>query len=78
MMTSYQELFSIECLHGYFADSLCRVLELSPTPECASMLRRYQMLFRRTAAGGKVLYSVQGPTGSPWKEWWRDWGLDGN
>lgn len=59
MATSYQELFSIECLHGYFTDRLCRVLELSPTPECESMLQRYQLLFRRTAAGGKVLYSVQ-------------------
>ena len=59
MATTYQELFSIECLHGYFTDRLCRVLELSPTPECESMLRRYQLLFRRTAAGGKVLYPVQ-------------------
>jgi hypothetical protein len=59
MTSSYRELFSIECLHGYFSDRLCRVLELTPTPECANMLRRYQMLFRRTAAGGKVLYSVQ-------------------
>ena len=59
MMTSYQELFSIECLHGYFSDRLCTVLRLTPTPECASMLRRYQLLFRRTTAGGKVLYSMQ-------------------
>ncbi len=59
MMTSYQELFSIECLHGYFSDRLCTVLRLTPTPECASMLRRYQLLFRRTTAGGKVLYTMQ-------------------
>ncbi len=59
MPTRYRELFSIECLHGYFTDRLCTVLRLSPTPECERILRRYQLLFRRTAAGGRVLYSMQ-------------------
>ncbi len=59
MHTSYRELFSIECLHGYFTDRLCTVLRLSPTRECERVLRRYQLQFRRTASGGRVLYSMQ-------------------
>ena len=28
MRVSYQELFSVECLHGYFTDHVCQALTL--------------------------------------------------
>ena len=57
MRIKYLELFSIRCLHDYFADHICKALSLRPTAECSRLLERYKCLFRPTADGGAVYYS---------------------
>ena len=46
MRISYKPLFSIECLHGYFADRVCRALTLSPTAAGARLCERHHLRFR--------------------------------
>ena len=57
MRIKYVELFSIRCLHDYFADHICKALSLRPTVECSRLLERYKCLFRPTADGGAVYCS---------------------
>ena len=52
----YKPLFSIECLHGYFADRVCRTLALSPTASGARVCERYHLRFRSVSGGGAVYY----------------------
>jgi hypothetical protein len=54
----YELLFTIECLHGYFADHLCKVLTLAPTGDCRRLLGRYQMIFRALPNGGAVYFDA--------------------
>lgn len=54
MRMRYAPLFAIECLHGYYADGICRPLSLRPTPDCLRLLERHQCLFRAKAGGGMV------------------------
>jgi hypothetical protein len=54
MRHSYRQLFSVECLHGYFADHICRTLTWAPTLECARLLARCRMIFKPAAGGGTV------------------------
>lgn len=57
MRIKYLELFSVRCLHDYFADHICKALSLRPTAECSRLLERYECLFRPTADGGAVYYA---------------------
>jgi hypothetical protein len=57
MAVSFQPLFAIELLHGYFADGLCKVLTLAPTAETRRLMDRYRLLFRPSANGGTVSWS---------------------
>jgi hypothetical protein len=59
MRTHYAPLFRIECLHGYFADGLCRPLSLRPTAECRRLLEQYRCLFKATPAGGTVAFAAE-------------------
>jgi hypothetical protein len=52
----YKPLFGIECLHGYFADRVCRTLALSPTAAGARWFERYHLRFRSLPGGGAVYY----------------------
>ena len=52
----YKPLFSIECLHAYFADRVCRTLALSPTASGTRLCERYQLRFRSAPGGGAVYY----------------------
>ena len=54
MRMRYTPLFAIECLHGYYADGVCRSLSLRPTPDCLRLLEGHQCLFRAKAGGGMV------------------------
>jgi len=54
MTARYEELFRIECRHGYFADGQCRLLTLSPTMRCRRMLDRDDCLFRPAVGGGAI------------------------
>ena len=56
MRISYKPLFSIECLHGYFADGVCRTLTLSPTAAGARSCERHHLRLRSTPGGGTVYY----------------------
>ncbi len=56
MRISYKPLFSIECLHDYFADRVCRTLALSPTAATARLFRRHHLRFRTSRGGGTVYY----------------------
>src|SRR5688572_26315390 len=56
MRISYKPLFSIECLHGYFADRVCRALTLSPTAAGARLCERHHLRFRQSPGGGTVYY----------------------
>src|SRR5262245_51826249 len=56
MRILYKPLFTIECLHGYFADRVCRTLALSPTSAAARLLERYHLRFRSLPGGGAVYY----------------------
>lgn len=59
MLTRYAALFRIECLHGYFADGLCRPLSLRPTGDCRRLLEQYRCLFKPTPAGGMVAFAAE-------------------
>jgi hypothetical protein len=56
MRISYKPLFSIECLHGYFADRVCRALTLNPTAAGARLCERHRLRFRAFRGGGTVYY----------------------
>jgi hypothetical protein len=56
---SYQELFSLQCLHSYFSDGICHALSLWPTDECERLLRRYRLLYRPSRGGGTIYRGVQ-------------------
>jgi hypothetical protein len=59
MRISYKALFSVECLHGYFSDHVCKTLALRPTPAWEPLRQRHQLLFRPSAGGGTVYYREQ-------------------
>jgi len=70
MRISYNPLFSVECLHGYFADHVCKALTLRPTAAWARLLQRYRLLFRPSAGGGTVYYAE--PAGQDLLRLYRD------
>lgn len=53
-----QRWFDITCSHGYFSDGICRKLQLTPTPACERLLRRYRLRFQ-SQPGGAALYFDQ-------------------
>ena len=56
MRISYKPLFSIESLHSYFADRVCRALTLSPTSAGAQLCQRHYLRFHPSPGGGTVYY----------------------
>ncbi len=60
MDARYLPLFSIECLHHYFADPRYAGLALRPTEACRRTLERYELMFRPTRGGGTVFYTQRG------------------
>ncbi len=56
MRISYKPLFGIECLHAYFANSVCRTLVVSPTAATAGLFQRHHLRFRSSPGGGTVYY----------------------
>ena len=57
MRTSYRPLFSLECLHSYFAGGVCRALDVRPAaPNWERLSQRHELLFRPAIGGGTVYY----------------------
>src|SRR5688500_358250 len=56
MRISYKPLFSIECLHAYFANGICRTLVVSPTAATVRLFQRHHLRFRSSPGGGTIYY----------------------
>lgn len=59
MRISYKPLFSIECLHGYFSDRVCRTIAVRPAQTWEPVRQRYQLIFRSSVGGGTVYYAEE-------------------
>jgi len=43
----FNELFAITCNHQYFAGGQCSDLQIIPTAQCNTLLKKYKMLFKQ-------------------------------
>ena len=51
----YRELFSLNIRHTYYKDGLCPDFLVQPTEDCLTLLRNYQLLYRQTVNGIRVI-----------------------
>jgi hypothetical protein len=59
MRVRYFPLFTVECLHDYFAAGRCGSLGFRPTPACQRLLEQYQCLFKPMPGGRMVVGATQ-------------------
>ncbi len=55
----YKLLFQVVCEHRYFSQQKAKMFRVEPTPACAQLLQRYQLIFRAFPGGAVVYYPCQ-------------------
>jgi hypothetical protein len=58
-MISYKNLFSIQCLHGYYSRGKSADLRFEPTAECMNLIKNYGLAFRPNPTGFRLAYQSE-------------------